>query len=143
MRILDACHGRDMFKPVWPADRTKKKTGTIEHIEMAFSPARVVSILQAEFGQCTLPATRKEKKIAMSFSSILREALYSQLSVDEEEDLECDSDDIADPDWDANDKHSDYSANEGVLFDGIAIDPSQVCLLCSVKECKKRYFTTG
>ncbi|XGW29109.1 hypothetical protein V3C99_008703, partial [Haemonchus contortus] len=96
---------------------------------MAFSPAKVVSILLAEFGtpEDSSAATREERKVAARFAAILREAVAAAVEVETDECLE--SDISVDSDWDHCDEHGEDSSGKTNEIDigKTRVTSDQVC----------------
>uniref|UniRef100_A0A7I5E5H8 DDE_Tnp_1_7 domain-containing protein n=1 Tax=Haemonchus contortus TaxID=6289 RepID=A0A7I5E5H8_HAECO len=97
---------------------------------MAFSPAKVVSILLAEFGtpEDSSAATREERKVAARFAAILREAVGAAVVVETDEEY-LESDISVDFDWDHCDEHGDDSSGKTNDIDigNIRVTSDQVC----------------
>ncbi|EYC14089.1 hypothetical protein Y032_0042g712 [Ancylostoma ceylanicum] len=68
-----------------------------------FDYSRVVALLLAKFGKGDVTnATRQQHEMAEAFESVLVDAAYSDLTIEDEEDLEEDNNKKMDVDWDIN-----------------------------------------
>lgn len=108
---------------------------------MPFSPARVVSILDSEFGSPednSSAATREERKIVARFAAILREgaATFVEIETDEHWDAGDSTDNDSDWDYSGGEDGCTTSANE-VYFGTSAISPDQVMLSSTTEVLQK------
>lgn len=108
----------------------------------------MLAYLLKDFGPIDITRTpsREEQKVIKSFTRILREAMYDDLVVEEEED-NCIQDDESDPTWVPEDEEPSFdqtSTSVAFLFNEVEVPKEKVCasilLSCALHGAKLYMF---